>query len=179
EVRQAVRLHPLLLEQGAQLRCGIELLLSDMLSTQVCLLVREEVERELVPVLAKEPAREELVDVLERERVRSYEPRHVRAQSGRVAKPAQHRGCEVGTALRVGPVRLRLSEIVQKRAEAHRERRVRIGCRLNDGEDVVVERQMLAPAVLLEAERGLELREQGGEDAGVTREPQGPGGLAT
>ena len=78
----------------------------------------------------------------------------------------------------MGPVRLRLPEIVQKRAEAHRERRVRIGCRLDDGEDVLVERQMLARAVLLEAERGFELREQRGEDAGVARETQGPGGLA-
>ena len=74
----------------------------------------------------------------------------------------------------MGPVRLRLPEIVQKRAEPHRERRVRVGCRLDDGEDVLVERQMLARAVLLEAERGLELREQRGENAGVAREAQGP-----
>ena len=149
-----MRLHPLLLEQArAASAAASSSSLADLLSAQVCLLVRDEVERELVPVLAKEATREELVDVLERERVRSYEPRHVRAQSGRVAKPAAAPRLRGWHCAPRGPVRLRLAEIVQERAEAHRERRVRIGCRLHDGEDVLVERQMLALAVLLEAER--------------------------
>ena len=58
------------------------------------------------------------------------------------------------------PVRLRLAEIVEERAKPHRERRVCVRRRLHDLEDVLVEREVLALAALLETDRRLELRQE-------------------
>ena len=69
-------------------------------------------------------------------------------------------------------LRLGLPEVVQQRRQAHLERRPRVGGRLDDGEDVLVERQGLAVALLLVADRRCELGQHVDEDAGVPREPQ-------
>ena len=61
---------------------------------------------------------------------------------------------------------------MQERRQAHLERRPRVGGRLDDGEDVLVERQGLAVALLLVADRRCELGQHVDEDAGVPREPQ-------
>src|SRR5438552_204327 len=73
EIRQAVRLALLLLEQAAQPGRRRELIVRDLLSTQVGVLVRYEVEGQVVAVLAEEATREELVDALEREGVCAHQ----------------------------------------------------------------------------------------------------------
>ena len=77
KVGQPVRLTSLLLEQRAQPRNCVEILLRDLLAAQISLLVRDEVECKLVAVLTQETPREELVDVLERKGVRAHESSHV------------------------------------------------------------------------------------------------------
>src|SRR5207247_11136640 len=119
-----------------------------------------------------EATAEELVDVLERKRVRAYEPGHVRAETRRIAQPPHRRGRELCTAVRMPAVRPGLPEIMEERAEPNREGRARIGRSLHDRKDVLVERQMLAVAVLLEPDRRLELGEESGEDACVAGQPQ-------
>ena len=69
-------------------------------------------------------------------------------------------------------LRLGLPEVVQQRRQAHLERRPGVGGRLDDGEDVLVERQVLAVALLLVADRRRELGQHVDEHAGVPREPQ-------
>ena len=61
---------------------------------------------------------------------------------------------------------------MQQRREPHLERRARVGGRLDDGEDVLVERQVLEAALLLVADRRRELGQHVDEDAGVPRQPQ-------
>ena len=92
EVVEPVRLRALLLEQPTQPCRRLELVRRDLLPAQVGLLVRDEVERELVAVLAQEAACEELVDVIERKRVSAHEPRDVRAQPRRIAQPRREPG---------------------------------------------------------------------------------------
>ena len=74
----------------------------------------------------------------------------------------------------VGPCQadVRLPEIVQKRREPHPQRRAGVGGRLNHLEGVLVERQIVIAALLVEPDRGLHLRQQVDEHAGVAGEPQ-------
>ena len=61
---------------------------------------------------------------------------------------------------------------MEERGEPHPEREARIGGRLHDLEGVLVDRQVVVAALLLEADRLLELGQQLDEHAGVAREPQ-------
>ena len=104
EIREPVRLDAFLFEQTPQPRRGLDLVLSDLLAMEICLLVRDQVERKLVAVLAEEATGEELVDVFQRKGVRAYEPCDVCAKSRRVAKPPHRRGREFCAAFRMFPV---------------------------------------------------------------------------
>ena len=108
--------------------------------------MREQVEGETLAVAGEEaPGVDGLRVVRERERVLPHEPDDVRAQPGRVAEPVERlrgrdgpdRGVVAALALGLG-----LAEVVQERRQAHLERRPRVGGRLDDGEDVLVERQV-------------------------------------
>src|SRR5467141_2093251 len=109
--------------------------------------------------------------------MRAYELRDVSAKSRRVTKPPHRRARKLGTPFGVSPVRARLAEVVEERTEPDRERRPRIGCRLHDREDVLIEWEMLSLAVLLEPDRLLELREKCGEHTGVACKSQCAGRL--
>ena len=100
---------------------------------------------------AEEAAGEELVDAIERKGVRAHESRDVRAESRRVAQPPHRRGRELGAALCMVAVGRRLPEIVEERAETHCQGCVGIGRSLDDGEDVLVEGEVLTVAALFEA----------------------------
>ena len=92
-----------------------------------------------------------------RERVRAHDPPDVRSQpasgSAGGARTALARRARARAACSE-PSRsaVRLAEVVEQRREPHRERCARVGGRLHDLEDVLVERQALAAAVLLEAD---------------------------
>ena len=59
---------------------------------------------------------------------------------------------------------------MEERSESHAQRRIRVGRSLDDGERVLVDRQVVVAAFLVEADRALELRQQLDEHAGVARE---------
>ena len=71
-------------------------------------------------------------------------------------------------------VRRRLAEIVKESSEPHSERRAGVSRGLHDREDVLVERQVLPFAVLLETDRLLELGQKRDEHARVAGKPQCP-----
>ena len=85
---------------------------------------------------------------VERKGVRAHESSHVRAQSRRDTR-SRRIAAAASLAPRSGcfPFGPRLAEIVEERAEPHRERRARVRRGLHDREDVLVERQVLPFAV--------------------------------
>ena len=78
---------------------------------------------------------------------------------------------EVQATVGPAPGRLRLAEIVQEGCEPHPQGRIGVGGRLDDLEGVLVERQVVIAALLVEADRGLHLRQQVHEHARVAGEP--------
>ena len=77
-----------------------------------------------------------------------------------------------------GALRLRLAEVVEEGAEPHLEPVTGVGRRLDDLEDVLVEREVLPVARLLVPHDSGELRQQRLEHARLPRKPQRPGRLA-
>ena len=73
----------------------------------------------------------------------------------------------VQATVRAAPCGTGLAEIVEERRETNCERVVQVGGRLHDRERVLVNGEPVVAALLVEAERGLELRQQLDEDAGV------------
>jgi len=67
---------------------------------------------------------------------------------------------------------VRLAEIVEERGEAHGKREPAVGGRLHDGERVLVDRERVVAALLVEADGLLELRQELHEHTGVPRELQ-------
>ena len=63
------------------------------------------------------------------------------------------------------PGRVRLPEIVQERREPHPQGRTGVSGRLNHLEGVLVERQIVVAALLVEPDRRLHLRQQVDQDA--------------
>ena len=61
---------------------------------------------------------------------------------------------------------------MQERSEPHPKRRTGVGGGLNDLEGVLVERQVVIAALLVEPDRGLHLRQQVNEHARVAGKPQ-------
>ena len=82
-----MRARPLVLDERSQAGDRFELFGGDVLRTQVCLFVRDEVSGELLAVLPQEATSEELVDVVELKVVRPDQRNDVTAQSRRVAQP--------------------------------------------------------------------------------------------
>ena len=79
---------------------------------------------------------------------------------------------EVEPAVRAAPGRRGLARIVEERREADAEPRAGVGGRLDDAEEVLVERQLVVAALLVEADRRFELGQDLDERAGVAREPE-------
>ena len=71
----------------------------------------------------------------------------------------------------------RLAEIVEERRKAHAQRHARVGGRLDDPEGVLVDGKVVVPAVLVEADRRLELGQHRDEHARVAGEPSALRGL--
>ena len=67
---------------------------------------------------------------------------------------------------------MRLAEIVEERGETDAKRRTDVGRRLHGCERVLVDGEVVEPALLVEADRGLELRQKLHEHAGIARDPQ-------
>src|SRR5579884_1631341 len=176
EVGEAMRAPTLLLDQRAKAIDLRKLVLAYLLAEQVRAAVRCEVEGELVAVVPQEAARGGGVcrQVVGAERVladdRDDAANELRGIPEAVQDVARDPRSFAGVAARVWLERL--PEVVEERCEPHRERIARVRGRLNDGEQVLVERQVLAGALLLEPDCGRELGNQLRQDAGVAHEPE-------
>src|SRR5439155_14282935 len=109
----------------------------------------------------------------------THQPGDVRAQAVRVPKAIQRGSSEPGAAFSVVAVRAGFAEVMEERRQTNGQRRIRVGGGLHDGKDVLVEGKVLPVAVLLEADRRVELRQQGRQHTCVARESERPRGPAS
>jgi hypothetical protein len=166
EVADPVRLSALVLELPPELLCTRDPLRRNVVRFrgQIGEPVRDEVECERVTVL-REKAPRGLRRRVDGVRVGANEVRHVPLQARGIAQTREDRRrdarsdlgvlCEAGSR--------RLAEIVQQRSQSNLERCAGVGRRLDDGEDVLVERAV---------EGGLELGDQLQEHPSVPGEPE-------
>ena len=77
---------------------------------------------------------------------------------------------EVEPPVGAAPGGLWFAKVVEESGEAHAQSVACVGRRLDDGEDVLVDREGVVRRLLIEADRRLELRQKLHEDAGVARE---------
>ena len=125
----------------------------------------------------------------------AHDPHDALPQRVRIPEPEQRSGGEiradlvvpvrgeaglrvvVEAAVRAAPRDDRLAEVVEERGEPHRQRVARVGGCLHDRERVLVDREVVVAALLVEADRRAELRQELDENAGIARESQRAGGL--
>ena len=161
---------------------------------QVGLLVVEQVEREPLAEARQQPPRVHGVGLADVEHVEADDAHDALAQIGRVAQPLQRAvgelGADVGVvavarprvevqaAVPSAPADARLAEIVEQRRQPHAQRHGVVGRRLDDRERVLVDGEVVIAALLVVADRRLELRKQRDEHAGVAGKAERPARLA-
>ena len=153
--------------------------------------MRDEIERRLLAVSGQKPPRPQRQRPLRHlEHVLADDPPDGEAHPRRIAEPGQRgrdevcadllvrelaeRGMrvEVQPAVLAAPRRGRLARVVEERGQPDAQRRAVVGGGLDDGEEMLVERQLVVAALLVEADRGLELGQDLDESVGVAGEPE-------
>ena len=152
------------------------------------MLVVDEVEGDLVAVASQEPPRPQRVALPRLEHVAPHDPHDTLPQLVGVPEPEERGrrelcadlvvtvlgeaglGVVVEPAVAPAPRGVRLAEVVEERRKPHRERVALIRCGLNDHERVLVDGEVVVPALLVETDRRPELREQLDENARVAGE---------
>ena len=165
------------------------------LAAVIRLLVVEKLECDLVAVLREEPPRAERIPLAELEHVVADDAQNARAKRVRVAEACERglrklaadllvafvgeAGLRVVVQPAVGapPRNVRLAEVVEERREPNGERGVHVRRGLHDLERVLVDRERVITALLIEPDRALELGQELDEHARVAREPKRARGL--
>ena len=195
EVGEAVRLLSFALEHLPEARELLEILGRRRaglvaLAEEVRFFVVDELERELVAVPGEEPARAQVVALPHLEHVMADDAADALAERIRIAQAPQRLAGELGADLLVAAVAVaglrvvvqpavgaaprgaRLAEVVEDGGKPHDQCVAAVGGRLHDRERVLVDGQVVVPALLVEADRALELGQHLHEHTGVAREPQ-------